>query len=430
MLRRKKQISVPHIAAAFQGLADEHARLREPQDRTVTWRLIQTKRLISAEGGLSGSFSWVLRVLIPATALLAMFGVFVALRGPTALELEQDGAVLRDGVLHSDTREATLSFSDGSRIQMQKGSAAEVELSGPHSARARLAAGVLEVDVQHERDTDYRFLAGPYEVRVVGTSFRVSWQPAAKRFSLAMHEGKVRVVGPNFDRMVSGGESLELTPPSQELALAAREPRQPSDDRALAEPPAPANPGSLEPRSVARNELPATSSPSDAAELARGAATRPNDALGWTALVAKGRFAEVVSAAQALGTERSLRERSAAELNALAHAANYTGHAALAVATWTTLRERFAGQKPAYQAAFFLGRIYDQQGNGAQALRWLNSYLAEAPRDVYASEALGRKLSVVQKVEGSAAARRVAREYLDRFPKGAYAATARSLLAD
>ena len=429
MLRRKKQISVPHIAAAFQGLADEHARLREPQDRPLTWRLIQTKRLISAEGGVRERLAWALRLLLPTAAVLGAFALFLALRGPTTLELEQDGAVLRDGVLHAGARDATLSFSDGSRVQMLKGSAAQVELAGPHAARARLAAGALEVDVQHERDTDYRFLAGPYEVRVVGTRFRVSWQPESKRFSLAMHEGKVRVLGPGFDRTVSGGESLELTPPSQAL-----EQRRASDDLALTEPRPRTNADPSETRSLARSELPAASAPgngaSDAAELARSAPSKPSDGLGWAALVAKGRFGEVVSAAQAAGTERSLRERGAAELSALAHAAHYTGNSALAVTTWTTLRERFAGQKPAHQAAFFLGRVYDQQGNGAQALRWLNAYLAEAPRDVYASEALGRKLSVVQKVEGSAAARRVAREYLDRFPKGAYAATARTLLAD
>jgi hypothetical protein len=317
---------------------------------------------------------------------------------------------------------------------MQKGSAAQVELAGPHSARARLASGVLEVDVHHERDTDYRFLAGPYEVRVVGTSFRVSWQPEAKRFSLAMHEGKVRVVGPAFDRTVSGGESLELTPANEMLAV-DRRPK--ASDVEPTQPIARAQGNPSEARApLARNDLAtlggasSAGNPSDAADPARAAAAKANDGLGWAALVAKGRFAEVVSAAQTLGTERSLRERSATELNALAHAAHYTGHSGLAVTTWTTVRERFTGQKAAHQAAFFLGRVHDQQGNGAQALRWLNAYLAEAPRDVYASEALGRKLSVVQKVEGGAAARRVAREYLDRFPKGAHAATARTLLAD
>ena len=140
--------------------------------------------------------------------------------------------------------------------------------------------------------------------------------------------------------------------------------------------------------------------------------------------------AEVVSAAESVGTERALRERSAAELSALAHAAHYTGRTALAVSAWTALRERFAGQKPARQAAFFIGRVHDQQGRTADALRWLNAYLSEAPADVYASEALGRKLAVVQKLQGRSAARPIAESYLARFPKGAYAQTAQALLSD
>jgi TolA-binding protein len=148
----------------------------------------------------------------------------------------------------------------------------------------------------------------------------------------------------------------------------------------------------------------------------------------WSLLVAKGQFADVVATAEALGTERVLRERSSAELSALAHAAHYTGHSTLAVSAWSALRQRFGGQKAARQAAFFLGRVFDQQGRRADALHWLNTYLSEAPSDVYTSEALGRKLTLVQKLEGTLAARNVAREYIGRFPRGAYAQSARTIL--
>ena len=61
-------------------------------------------------------------------------------------------------------------------------------------------------------------------------------------------------------------------------------------------------------------------------------------------------------------------------------------------------------------------------------MRWLNTYLSEAPADVYSSEALGRKLTLVNKLEGTLAARNVAREYVKRFPRGAYAHAAREIL--
>ena len=61
------------------------------------------------------------------------------------------------------------------------------------------------------------------------------------------------------------------------------------------------------------------------------------------------------------------------------------------------------------------------------ALRWLNSYVAEAPRGVYAAEAYGRRLSLTERLRGRAAALPLAREYLERFPEGAYAQSARGI---
>ena len=150
----------------------------------------------------------------------------------------------------------------------------------------------------------------------------------------------------------------------------------------------------------------------------------------WAALVAKGKFTAVIQAAEARGVEQSLAETGSSDLKALAQAARYTGRTPLALRAFQSLRQRFGQHGGGRQAAFFLGRIYDQQGKTAEALRWLNVYLGEAPGDVYASEALGRKLTLVRRVEGDAAAVRIARQYLERFPNGAYARTARSLVAE
>ena len=53
---------------------------------------------------------------------------------------------------------------------------------------------------------------------------------------------------------------------------------------------------------------------------------------------------------------------------------------------------------------------------------------AEAPRGVYAAEAYGRRLSLTERLRGKAAALPLAREYLERFPEGAYAPSARALV--
>ncbi len=148
----------------------------------------------------------------------------------------------------------------------------------------------------------------------------------------------------------------------------------------------------------------------------------------WREQVASGKFEDVVRSAQREGVEQVLARRDATELQALAQAARYTGNTKLAVQAWTTIRKRFAGQAASAQAAFFLGRIDDQMGRPEQALRWFDTYLSEAPTGVYASETLGRKLTLIRATRGDDKAREVAREYVARFPHGPYADTARDIL--
>ena len=57
-------------------------------------------------------------------------------------------------------------------------------------------------------------------------------------------------------------------------------------------------------------------------------------------------------------------------------------------------------------------------------------YLAESPHGAYASQALGRKMMLVYQARGAEAARSLAVDYLERFPSGAYAATAKKLAAE
>ena len=76
-----------------------------------------------------------------------------------------------------------------------------------------------------------------------------------------------------------------------------------------------------------------------------------------------------------------------------------------------------------------LQKVWDgQRINQAEALRFLDTYVSEAPRGVYAAEAYGRRLSLTERLRGRAAAQPLGREYLERFPQGAYAQRARALV--
>ena len=111
----------------------------------------------------------------------------------------------------------------------------------------------------------------------------------------------------------------------------------------------------------------------------------------------------MVHEAETLGLEGVLGSRGPSDLKALGQAARYVGKRALSQRAFTALRERNRGSDAARQAAFFLARLQEEQGDQAGALRWLNSYVAEAPRGVYAAEAYGRRLSLTERLRGKAA---------------------------
>ena len=64
----------------------------------------------------------------------------------------------------------------------------------------------------------------------------------------------------------------------------------------------------------------------------------------------------------------------------------------------------------------------------AHAIARYDEYLARAPNGLFAGEALGRKMTLTDTLEGPVRARPIAEEYLRRFPKGSYAGSARALI--
>lgn len=399
------------IAEVFRTLSDEYAEGRFAGDcRRAEQRMragVRYSELPEPSRALQVFFR---RVLPAMAAAFLAFGFAVWLLPARLLSYTVEGGRMEGGVLRTDDGPAFIRFSDESAIEALPETTLNLEVVGERAALARLVRGDVRVAIHHDEETDWRFLAGPYEVRVVGTKFDLAWDPEQAALSLVMREGRVRVVGPNgTDRVLVAGERLDLA-------------RQKPDKTPLAGVGANASPAPAEPTGSAESTLPSESGATPGSTTARSANVRT-----WPALVAAGRFDDVVREANTEGLSRVHTERNPADLRALAQAAAYTGRTELAVKTWNVVRQRFQGRS-AEQAAFFLGRIFDQNGRHAEALTWLRTYLREAPHGVYASEALGAVLTLVRRTEGNAAARPLARSYLERFPKGSYAAAARAVL--
>jgi ferric-dicitrate binding protein FerR (iron transport regulator) len=404
----REPLSVKQVASSFRHLAEQHARRRADRDAKRAWARIHDTAFRANRGPFA---SWTLKHTSLAVAAVACLSVGAAALGSTwhgdDLRYEVTGGEVTGGVIRTEAGKAHVAFTDKSSVQVAERSRLSIDVVGEHAALTRLVNGKLHVNVRHHDDTSYRFLAGPYEVRVVGTEFDLAWDPNASGFSLSMQHGEVRVVSPDGAvRSVIGGESLRL--PVQQGVVASTAPAAPK------------------PVAVAEAAAPTPVAPLRTEASASASIATP--ARSWDALVAKGRFADVVRDAESLGVGSVLSARSGADLKALGQAARYTGDRGLALRAFSALRERFPNSDAGRPASFFIARIQEEQGSAREALRWLSIYLGESPRGVYAAEALGRRLMLTERVSGRATAVPLAKEYLERFPQGAYAASARAIL--
>jgi TolA-binding protein len=150
----------------------------------------------------------------------------------------------------------------------------------------------------------------------------------------------------------------------------------------------------------------------------------------WSDLITKGDFSAIVQDAERRGLDVTLARGSALDLITLADAARYTRKYETARQALLALRARFAGSDRSKDAAFFLGRLSEVGPSSSDAaLTWYDTYLAEAGRGPYASEALGRKLTLLVPMDRERA-RKAARTYLQRFPQGNQAELAHSVLVN
>jgi len=151
---------------------------------------------------------------------------------------------------------------------------------------------------------------------------------------------------------------------------------------------------------------------------------------GWAARLSRGEFDAVVAAAERRGIARTLDEADGEDLAALADAARYARRTELAQRALLAELRRFP-RSVGRDAAFFLGGLAEERagaGAAAAALDWYDRYLRQSPRGSYASQALGRKMAMQERLGHPDEARAVAEDYLAQFPKGPYADRARALL--
>ena len=314
-------------------------------------------------------------------------------------------------ILVPETSDSLLAFSDGSSVKMAARTRGRVVEVNNRGATVALDDGKVSVDIVPRPHGRWIFEAGPFRINVHGTAFTVAWNPGEAVFEVNLLRGAVSVVsplaGPEIqlgagqtlraslrDQTVTMGTTSRVAPPAKDNAGVSGTPSQPPRE------------GPLTPVEPAR---------------------WPHR--GWMTELEKNRVGDILGEADRYGRAAVLERADSDDLWAVANAARYAGRYLLAEQALSAHRRRFASSDRSREAAFLLGRLHEQDRHGPEeSLGWYDRFLVEVRAGVGVSDALGRKMTLLQRWKRRTESLAVAREYLRRFPGGTYAPAARALV--
>ncbi|MCP4604777.1 MAG: hypothetical protein GY847_30360 [Proteobacteria bacterium] len=352
-------------------------------------------------------------------AVMISATIFWLHRPPAPLSVTIDGTP-SDLTLHhlislNEGKETTVGFSDGSQVRLEKATRARLITLSDRGSDVLIENGRLNADIASTPKSNWRFHAGPFEVRVTGTRFVLDWNQQNGALSVAMEEGSVEILGPLSEqpRRVTAGETfrgwadkgrVEIVPnrPIRRALTSKRDP----DPTAAPEMPT----IDTEEVSVSTDEeRPATKravSPSktDPQHSDPPTVSSPSPVCPDT------------DAALALVRADTIRRMGA------------TGPAESA---YLEIRRCFAGTNEAALAAFSLGKVaFDNRRNWEDAARWFKTYLDEQQGVGPAREALGRLMEAYVNSHQPQRARETAQRYLDAYSDGPHASFATSIIEE
>jgi ferric-dicitrate binding protein FerR (iron transport regulator) len=339
---------------------------------------------------------------------------------PTLAYRIDGGSVLEGGYLRESGHAGmNVVFNEGSSLALTPGTRSRLRVVDRDRAHVAIERGRASFQVVHKNNRRWLVDVGPFLVTVTGTVFTVAWDPVSEEFDLRLQEGNVVVSGP-----VSAGEialraGQRLVANLAKVQTTEETPEQASSKPPSAPPASAVTPPGLQPSAPGQSPAPF------AYTAARLAGDRQ-----WSRKLARGQWDRILQDAKRFGVEATLSEASSEDLFALANAARYRHRLDLARSALIAERRRFPASPRAIESTYLLGRVEESREAGtAQAIAWYDEYLTRAPTGPLVGEALGRKMTLTEKLEGPARARSLAEEYIRRFPKGNYAGSARELLA-
>lgn len=368
-------------------------------------------------------------------AALAFIVVVVAISGPTpGRVLALNGQSVTSGTHVTTSRaEQVLTFAEGSTIALDPESSLEVPDASEQNVAVVLGHGSARFDVVKRHATTWRIQAGPFEVKVLGTAFRVVWLPELENFTLSVTRGNVSVKGPMLgeERAVGAGTRCVVDLKGGRFAI------EPNSAEASSRPSLPPAEASTEGHEEANRELNTTElvAPLQSAatplvlerqrpNTRAGTSAPPNRPEAWRELERSGQFEQAVKAAEHSGLDAIYDLADQEDLMSLARAARFASRADVSAGALLSCRRRFPGSRNAAMSAYLLGR----NAAPVDAVRWFNTYLAEAPEGSWAREAAGRLVEAHAAGGDKTATREAALKYLARYPSGPHAEFAKKVI--
>lgn len=141
-----------------------------------------------------------LLLLVTAAVVLSVSAATFAWQKHAGARLTYDvsGGLLSDSgyVRSSDPSGARLTFSDGTRVDLQDGARARIAAVDAHGARIAIENGRAALAVASRPSATWYVDVGPFVIQVTGTQFDVDWSSYDDTLSVDLHEGSLVVSGP------------------------------------------------------------------------------------------------------------------------------------------------------------------------------------------------------------------------------------------
>jgi hypothetical protein len=421
---------------ALAGLTDLYLDKVEPATETEIHRGLDAfvTRVHASRRAKRGLVRW---SLVGATAALCVFAVLhatssIRTRWSTpevpALAYQVDGGSVLEGGYLRELGHAGMKvvFNEGSRFDLAPGTRGRIRAVDREGAHMAIEHGTASIRVTQGGGRRWLVDVGPFLVTVKGTAFTVSWDPLGEQFDLRLRHGQVVVNGPlsSGEIALRAGQRLVVSLARAETVISEETPEQAGEPTEVAASQT-VTPPDLQPSG---GDKPITGAGPTTASVSSTAA-RSGAERRWTDALARGHWDRILDDVRRVGVQTALSRASSEDLFALADAARYRRRPDLARAALLAQRRRFPDSPRSLDALFLLGRTEESTERGiARAVAWYDEYLARAPTGPFVGEALGRKMTLTEQLEGPRGARRLAEEYLRRFPKGSYAGSARELI--